>query len=503
MKQGHIRINDVRVVFYDYDKEIANRVKALHTKNQEIYNYKNRKGSNIKELEPFIEKRYQELVYESMDLNSDKDFGSSCKKFGSNSRCKEFSKQWDIESKSSYYWIRYICKSLICTGPIKPDLVILKWDEEWKKCVKYIQFFNKVGQDRVILGAGPSGCGKTTIAKKMFPALGINDVVSIDGGYSREMSMVWNITTALNPNGISDIYDIFKQNSSKDELFEFITKRDKTNGNGYCGIYIPDTLVNLTTSLHLYPSINKYIQYDSKHWIGLLIWQHLNNSENSCFFTGNQTCTGCDVSGENRQMVEGKKYSSGNYKTSMLASVRAISSAPYKFIVHNSGKMGGVDTMLYDIPEQREAPYGFVPPEIDLTKLVDVVHEKFNMDRPDFKSIEDKFKLLNNKSPSSKPLSISRNLPIIPSEPPPAYTPSLPPRPEQSASLAPALPALPVAPPRPGHLGPTEGLTPQQTIQYIERVAQDLLRVTAELSRKIAGGKRTRRRRTKHRKLNR
>ena len=40
MEQKHILINDVKVIFYKYDSDIARRVRSLNTKNQEIYAYK-------------------------------------------------------------------------------------------------------------------------------------------------------------------------------------------------------------------------------------------------------------------------------------------------------------------------------------------------------------------------------------------------------------------------------------------------------------------------------
>jgi hypothetical protein len=111
MEQVAITINEVEVVFYKYDSVAAKKVRSLYNKNQRIYEYKYKKG----DINPYIDPMYNDLRSEALALKSDEVFGASCKKLGFNSRCKEFSKQWDIESKSTYYWIRYICKSLIYT----------------------------------------------------------------------------------------------------------------------------------------------------------------------------------------------------------------------------------------------------------------------------------------------------------------------------------------------------------------------------------------------------
>jgi hypothetical protein len=273
-------------------------------------------------------------------------------------KCTEFIARWNEEAKSTVYWVRFFCYSVVKVTPDPVVLTIKRWDDVWARCEKTITFVTQ--PRRVVMGMGPSGCGKSTIAKAVFPWFKLKTVVFIDGGISRETSLVWNMATIYNQsNGIADLYTFFKKNSSKDELFEMLKQ-------AACSFYVPDTLVASA-------NISKYTALDP-NWVGLIIWQHLNKSmwTSSCDFNAAYKCVGCDVSGYAREMIEGKKYDSMGYSLSMANSMQAMSGSKYKFFIHNSGAKERKSVVAYEAPETYKSDlFVMVPMRLDasLTKI--------------------------------------------------------------------------------------------------------------------------------------
>jgi len=135
------------------------------------------------------------------------------------------------------------------------------------------------------------------------------------------------------------------------------------NGRCVINLYVPDTLSNISNISCTPPAVikgmvspivpdfpkkpffgcrksyQKYINLTGdKKWTGLLIWQHLKNTE--CTYTQNLKCTGCEPSGLSREIEEGKKYSSQAYKTSLRSGRAELTGSTekgqYRFNIHNS-----------------------------------------------------------------------------------------------------------------------------------------------------------------------
>lgn len=293
--------------------------------------------------------KYKGLQEEMERHISTKLFGTKCGK--PPLTCAELVADWDRESQSTIYWVRFICYSIVTTDEVVVH--IERWDDLWEKCVAKIVFPDK--PRRVIMGLGPSGCGKSTIAKSIFPLFGLTTVVFIDGGISRETSLVWNIATIFNNSqGISDLYSHFRKNSSKDELFKML----KPN---VCSFYVPETVSTLSGKISKYTSLDK-------NWVGLLIWQHLNHGmlhgmfHHECDFPSLYKCVGCDISGHKREVLEGKKYDSWAYDLSIFNSMKALKKCSYKFVIHNSGSKDSPTVIAYDTPGTYTVPNAVMIP---------------------------------------------------------------------------------------------------------------------------------------------
>ena len=316
--------------------------------NKQLLQYKSNKGqsnleheinSSVEALHAYNPVNLMKLKQDTEHLYSTTPFSVSCKRYGWANKCTEFISQWALESESTIYWLRFLSSSLVRVRGEPPTVTIEAWDDVWVHCKKRIVFPNQ--STRMIMGIGPSGCGKSTIAKTIFPWFpDIVTIVFIDGGISRETSLVWNIATAFS-NGISDLYKIFSKHSSKDELFTWLKGHR-------CSFYVADTLSNgqtaqnfayyKATGIDRSPDITKYTGLDP-HWIALFIWQHLNTpkSKKMCTYPDGYTCVGCDVSGKRRQVSEGKPYDSNAYLISKHASLLALKQSTHQFFIHNAG----------------------------------------------------------------------------------------------------------------------------------------------------------------------
>ncbi len=201
---------------------------------------------------------------------------------------------------------------------------------------------------RLIMGFGPSASGKTYCAGQViklmqkveeFPDL----FLSIDGGIYRECSVVYqlilhaigkvnkNVTDVKNLvfSGFHITPNIFDSDKIKKRVMMYLEKQ-KVQGTTF-SLYVPETLGK--SSEH-----KNYITYtgDKENWIGLMIWQHKTGAD--CTFDEEYKCKGCTESGESREIMEGKQYSSDAWDKSYKYGLLAAKDAPtYRFIIHNTG----------------------------------------------------------------------------------------------------------------------------------------------------------------------
>jgi len=200
----------------------------------------------------------------------------------------------------------------------------------------------------LIMGFGPSASGKTIIARNIIDLLhsngkiNSNQFISIDGGNYRSSSIIYKIIklSIRNKNflGIHNLISpnffikkIFNSDIVKDYIFNFLK-----NHNIYFNLYVPDTLSNCALYFNCYKNYDKFFTISNNNWIGLLIWQHI--EQNSCNFIDNFKCKGCSPSGKERELEEGKKYSSSAYNLSMINGRYEFKNATkLKYEIHNSG----------------------------------------------------------------------------------------------------------------------------------------------------------------------
>lgn len=232
----------------------------------------------------------------------------------------------------------------------------------------------KHDKPRLIMALGPSSAGKTfsgtTVmkmikeAKKDFPT----KFLSIDGGIYREESIVYQtVLDALkrydditgfkdlvSPNKWEDIKHgtIFSSGTAKKEITAWMKSRGVR-----ISLYIPETLGAPATLVSPYSKIKKYVSITGdNNWIGLLIWQHLNDEQVKknkigkwkvmCDFDDGQKCKGTVPLGKKREESEGKMYSSGSWLHSMVNGEKMLKNAGgLRVDLHNSGQKTNKSTI--------------------------------------------------------------------------------------------------------------------------------------------------------------
>jgi hypothetical protein len=154
---------------------------------------------------------------------------------------------------------------------------------------------------------------------------------------------------------------LFNSRSVKDEMMKFLEKYKRQ-----LSLYVPETLGSCGwpgAQAHLgsEPCIEKYNEFiemtGDQRWIGLHIWQH--ESGEQCTYPEDQQCKGCNQSGRSREVMEGKKYSSGAYGHSKTKSDKHMREAQGgQFNIHNAGgrKTGNKfnKTTIYDLSNDRD-----------------------------------------------------------------------------------------------------------------------------------------------------
>ena len=206
---------------------------------------------------------------------------------------------------------------------------------------------------RLILGFGPSASGKTYWADNIikifnskyedsFPKL----FLSIDGGLARELSEVYqtiiervsisNIGGLLNlvTAGMGRTKSIFKAGKIKKEMIKYLLSEKKEGRS--ISLYVPITLGGCVRSF-CKKDYKPFIEITGDdNWVGLLIYQHKTGL--LCPYKEKYRCIGCTESGKNREMGEGKKYSSSAYNNSYKNGLLAIKESKFcRLSIHNSG----------------------------------------------------------------------------------------------------------------------------------------------------------------------
>ena len=278
------------------------------------------------------------------------------------------------EINSTAYMMRLFAASTIGAGwnTIKLDFIIAdnekitgEWENDKQKVTMHYAPKEIEGTEqkyapkpRLIMGFGPSASGKTYCANNVITLMnkvedGFPDLfLSIDGGIYRECSVMYQlILKALQEitvlKGLKNLVyagfhitpSIFDSGKIKTRVMEYL-KLQKTKFS----LYVPETLGKCmslrkiagfdTTCRSIYKDYIEYTQDNT--WIGLMIWQHKTGEE--CDKDEEYKCKGCKESGETREIMEGKQYSSSAWENSyQYGRIAAQSAATYRFIIHNTG----------------------------------------------------------------------------------------------------------------------------------------------------------------------
>jgi len=260
----------------------------------------------------------------------------------------------DIEIHSTAYMLRVLFNSLIPLNYSDFELEINeelsgKWADDYRK-IKILRFGSQYTH-RLILGLGPSACGKTYWARSLIEIFSKSSTtfpnlfLSIDGGLHRELSVVYQSIIELTKefcilgfdNLVSTSFtnrSIFDSNIVKDNIVHFLENQNKS-----VSLYVPETLSGCGTLRYesCYNKFKKYIDITGdNNWINILIYQHKEASD--CNYPYGYKCVGCSESGKEREIKEGKKYSSSMYSHSLDEAIKLLrESNGQKIIIHNSG----------------------------------------------------------------------------------------------------------------------------------------------------------------------
>ena len=323
-----------------------------------------------------------------------------------NGNCvKSLKKLVEKEINSTAYMIRTLSKSTLWhdkknnSNPItfkSRDNQTLngKWSSDSKNIIIDINPTYTSNTPRLIMGFGPSASGKTYWAQNFidifsqienFPKL----FISIDGGIYRETSMVYqmiiNTVKKTCIGGLGNLVPsmgtgIFKASIVKESMMNYLNDTQPK-----FSLYVPETLggcgwpgSKIGVVKECREVYEKYIDYtNDTNWIGLLIWQHLNNSE--CTYSNELKCEGCTESGTRRQYNEGKIYSDDAYKHAIQKGYKHIIGQSYKdnsaetsvlgapggrFIIHNVGRATHIENSK---------------PTSNTTQILDVTNDASNV----------------------------------------------------------------------------------------------------------------------------
>jgi hypothetical protein len=306
--------------------------------------------------------------------------------------CKENATKYiQFETESTLYYLIFLVNSFIQQDTnIKLKLIfngsLEQLNGKWENDMKFFkldkdQFNKKSG--RLIMGFGPSASGKTYWAKNIIQMLHGRDpknfpssFLSIDGGIMRETSITYqilkNVAKEKKTKGFKNLAGglsmLFSSGSVKKKVEKFL----KQSGQPKPNLYVPHTISECGFDIGISENkqirgckkttYQKYIDItkDSK-WIGLMIYQH--KTREKCPYQEIYKCKGCTESGKEREIDEGKIYSSEYWETSYKHGMRQYKKAPGdKILIHNSGQIGFY-SLIYS-PNLE-----FVESELDKLKL--------------------------------------------------------------------------------------------------------------------------------------
>jgi len=311
---------------------------------------------------------------------------------------RQLSEQIQREITSTAFFLRILTNSVIDTtegecplkfyydNPKKEELTSV-WSND-QKYFKLKRLDETSPFGRLIMGLGPSAAGKTFWAENVIKLIRKTDdlfprsFLSIDGGLVRELSYIYqdiieHLASHDEIDGLNNLvksgFDPFHTNLfSAGDVKGAIKKYLKEQSNLYTkkmniqmdqhghkhvevaspvSIYVPETLGNLFKDSD--KQIKKYVEITGdKKWIGLYIWQSKNpssekkwvsefkqkNSGNQDIQNSNIEGLSTKISGEGRELTEGKKYSGTAYQTSKKHGYFMLAKAPgAKIEIHNSG----------------------------------------------------------------------------------------------------------------------------------------------------------------------
>jgi hypothetical protein len=327
---------------------------------------KSYEGDFITNVVKYYKKKQKIIILKKLEKKDEieyKDRWFDCKNNKmSNKSCGNLLKPlFQIEQKSTAFILYVFCKSLLYgedenenKRKYKLSIKINDYKElngEWLNDQKYIKIgiwdvtknevvtFNK---KKLIMGFGPSGAGKSFYAQKIINYLSKKEgfpkcYLSIDGGIGRNSSINYQmVVDAFKqclgyecPYGFKNLFgELF--HCCKNNIKEYLNNTPTNNFS----LYVPETLASMNPRKSTVKYYKKIIS-DEEDQIGLFIWQHKN--EVNCPLEKGYTCSGVEGKGEQRSKIEGKKYSSSNYNTSINKGKEALKNFKYKIEIHNSG----------------------------------------------------------------------------------------------------------------------------------------------------------------------
>jgi len=313
-------------------------------------------------------------VYKTGKMTTKNDTWKKCER-----QCFRFWKMLvEKEVHSTAYMLRLIANSILggyggsisfVVDDSKSQNLTGVWEQDYQKInLLMTDETEKNKKKRTILGFGPSSSGKTYWAEQIIELFVNQDLtfpkifLSVDGGKMREVSVVYQMI--LKQNEIKQIPgflnlvsaginllnpSIFASDKIKKQLMKFLQFQSQ-QGNPPISLYVPETLGGCYFDCP--DKYNKYIKLtgDYEGWIGLMIYQHLQN----CPFPVGYQCVGTKPAGKNRQITQGKKYSASAYQNSFKNGRIHLQKSPFcRLEIHNSGGKDKSKTSIIEYPNAK------------------------------------------------------------------------------------------------------------------------------------------------------
>lgn len=286
------------------------------------------------------------------------------------------------ELTSTYYFLTLIWRSTIITPkdgveqsqPITFEIegegeLTGTWEDD-KNRLKIVLNTDENLQSSIIFGLGPSASGKTFWAKKILKYLNnpSDRYFTIDGGIFRENSLIYQLLRESffqYNKGHASLVDVIHPSQSffldKDCKKELKTFFKENTGLSF---YIPTTSLFVEESAKdgmYHWNFSKILIDEAKEFkitegniLCVLIFQCLNSCKYSKLTNFNLRCSGCQLLGTEREIDEGKKYSSKAYIPSFLIHDKIYKSFKLHDLnclkIHNSKDGYSIIEMSNDTP---------------------------------------------------------------------------------------------------------------------------------------------------------